>query len=195
MGILELLILSLGLSMDAFAVAICKGLGMREINYRKAVLIAFSFGFFQALMPLIGYILGKGAETYITPIDHWIIFIILGGIGMKMIYEAIQREREANCGIIKEQNESFSIKELMILSVATSIDALAAGITFAFLNVNIWKIIVFIGVTTFICSVFGVMIGNKFGSKFQSKAEIAGGLALIGIGIKILLEHLGIILI
>lgn len=192
MSFIGIFVLALALSMDAFAVAICKGLNMRHINYRQAVLIAFSFGFFQAMMPLIGYFLGGSAAKYIEPVDHWIIFVILGGIGAKMIYDAVTEEDEDE-GFDRNGCKTFDIKGLLILSVATSIDALAAGITFAFLDVKIQTIVAFIGVTTFICSLIGVVIGNIFGARFQSKAEVAGGATLIAIGVKILLEHLEII--
>ncbi len=192
MSILSVFVLALALSMDAFAVAICKGLNMRKINYRQAVIIAFSFGFFQAMMPLIGYLLGGSAAKYIKPIDHWIIFVILGGIGAKMIYDAVTEDDEDE-GFDRNNCRTFDVKKLLILSVATSIDALAAGITFAFIDAKIQVIVALIGVTTFICSLIGVIIGNIFGARFQSKAEIAGGLTLIIIGAKILAEHLGLI--
>lgn len=190
MGFAELFLIGVGLSMDAFAVSVCKGLNMRgKINFKHAGVIALFFGGFQALMPLIGYFLGMGFEKYITRIDHWIAFLLLGFIGGKMIVEAIKEWNEVD----KQEEDKLDIKELFVLAVATSIDALAVGITFAFLNVNIWSAISIIGTTTFVLSVIGVVIGNKFGSKYKSKAELVGGIILVLMGVKILLEHLGVI--
>ncbi|MGE5474164.1 MAG: manganese efflux pump MntP family protein [Ignavibacteriales bacterium] len=181
----ELLIIAIGLSMDAFAVAICKGLSMQKMSYKNAVKTGFFFGGFQALMPLIGYILGTQFKAYITSIDHWIAFALLSLIGFKMISES-RSEHE-------KFDDSFSLKNMTVLSIATSIDALAIGITFAFLQVDIVFAVSIIGITTFVLSLIGVKIGNVFGAKFKSKAEIAGGIILIAMGIKILLEHLGFI--
>lgn len=190
MGFVELFLIGVGLSMDAFAVSVCKGLNMRgKVNFKHAGVIALFFGGFQALMPLIGYFLGIGFEKYITKIDHWIAFLLLGFIGGKMVIEAIKEWNAED----KQEEDKLVIKELFILAVATSIDALAVGITFAFLSVNIWSAISIIGVTTFILSLIGVVIGNKFGSKYKSKAELVGGIILVLMGIKILLEHLGVI--
>ncbi|MGN0599998.1 MAG: manganese efflux pump MntP family protein [Oscillospiraceae bacterium] len=190
MGFVELFLIGVGLSMDAFAVSVCKGLNMRgKVNFKHAGVIALFFGGFQALMPLIGYFLGIGFEKYITKIDHWIAFVLLGFIGGKMVIEAIKEWNAED----KQEEDRLDIKELLVLAVATSIDALAVGITFAFLSVNIWSAISIIGVTTFILSMIGVVIGNKFGSKYKSKAELVGGLILVLMGAKILLEHLGII--
>lgn len=190
MGFAELFLIGVGLSMDAFAVSVCKGLNMRgKVNLKHTGVIAVFFGGFQALMPLIGYFLGIGFEKYITKIDHWIAFLLLGFIGGKMIVEAIKEWNAED----KQEEDKLDIKELTILAVATSIDALAVGITFAFLNVNIWSAISVIGVTTFALSVVGVVIGNKFGSRYKNKAELAGGIILVLMGLKILLEHLGII--
>lgn len=190
MGFAELFFIGVGLSMDAFAVSVCKGLNMRgKVNLKHTGVIAVFFGGFQALMPLIGYFLGIGFEKYITKIDHWIAFLLLGFIGGKMIVEAIKEWNAED----KQEEDKLDIKELTILAVATSIDALAVGITFAFLNVNIWSAISVIGVTTFALSVVGVVIGNKFGSRYKNKAELAGGIILVLMGLKILLEHLGII--
>lgn len=190
MGFAELFLIGVGLSMDAFAVSVCKGLNMRgKVNIKHAGVIALFFGGFQALMPLVGYFLGIGFEKYITKIDHWIAFLLLGFIGGKMIVEAIKEWNAED----KQEEDKLDIKELTILAVATSIDALAVGITFAFLSVNIWSAISIIGVTTFVLSIIGVVIGNKFGSRYKSKAELAGGIILVLMGIKILLEHLGII--
>lgn len=190
MGFAELFLIGVGLSMDAFAVSVCKGLNMRgKVNLKHTGVIAVFFGGFQALMPLIGYFLGIGFEKYITKIDHWIAFLLLGFIGGKMIVEAIKEWNAED----KQEEDKLDIKELTILAVATSIDALAVGITFAFLSVNIWSAISVIGVTTFALSVVGVVIGNKFGSRYKNKAELAGGIILVLMGLKILLEHLGII--
>lgn len=190
MGFAELFLIGVGLSMDAFAVSVCKGLNMRgKINFKHAGVIALFFGGFQAIMPLIGYFLGMGFEKYITRIDHWIAFLLLGFIGGKMIVEAIKEWNEVD----KQEEDKLDIKELFVLAVATSIDALAVGTTFAFLNVNIWSAISIIGTTTFVLSIIGVVIGNKFGSKYKSKAELVGGIILVLMGVKILLEHLGAI--
>ena len=186
MGFIELIILSIGLAMDAFAVAICKGLSMSKMNWKKAFIIGLYFGGFQALMPLVGYLLGINFQEKITSIDHWIAFLLLGIIGINMIKEAISKDSE-------KQNDSIKFKDMLILAVATSIDALAVGITFAFLKVNILLAISLIGIITFIISVFGVKIGNLFGDKYEKKAEFAGGIILILLGIKILLEHLNIL--
>lgn len=188
MGFLELFLIGAGLSMDAFAVAVCKGLSMRKINYSHAVIIALFFGGFQALMPLLGWLAGKQFERYITSIDHWIAFALLLIIGGKMAYEAItEKSSDEKCGI--DPHLKLNYKELFTLAVATSIDALAVGVTFAFLNVNIWAAISIIGITTFILSFVGVIVGNKFGSIYKRKAEIAGGVVLILMGLKILLER------
>lgn len=190
MGIVELLLIGIGLSMDAFAVAICKGLNMKKVNKIQCLVIALFFGGFQALMPLIGWLLGKQFEVYITSIDHWIAFILLALIGGNMVKESMEKdegEKEEECP------QKLDIKELFLLAIATSIDALAVGITFAFLQVQIVPAITIIGVTTFVISVIGVFVGNIFGSKYKNKAELAGGIILILIGLKILLEHLGIL--
>lgn len=187
MGLMELFLIAVGLSMDAFAVAVCKGLGMKKLDLRRAGLVALFFGGFQGLMPLTGWILGSQFEQYIVSIDHWIAFLLLGYIGGKMIWDAFHDDGECECC------DNFSIKELFIMAVATSIDALAVGITFAFLRVDIGPAVAFIGSITFILSFLGVFIGFKFGSKFKSKATLAGGVILCLIGAKILLEHLGIL--
>ena len=186
MGLLELFILAVGLSMDAFAVSVCKGLAMPKITVKKAAVAGIWFGGFQALMPALGYLLGSQFKDSITAIDHWIAFILLGIIGGNMI-------REACSGECEKENDSLDIKTMFLLAVATSIDALAVGITFAFLKVNIAAAVSFIGVTTFVISAAGVKIGNIFGTKYKSKAELAGGIILILLGLKILLEHLGIL--
>ena len=186
MGLLELFILAVGLSMDAFAVSVCKGLAMPKITVKKAAVVGIWFGGFQALMPALGYLLGSQFKDSITAIDHWIAFILLGIIGGNMI-------REACSGECDKENDSLDIKTMFLLAVATSIDALAVGITFAFLKVNIAGAVSFIGVTTFVISAAEVKIGNIFGTKYKSKAELAGGIILILLGLKILLEHLGIL--
>lgn len=183
MGIWELLIIAVGLSMDAFAVSICKGLSMQKMKYKYAAVTGCYFGGFQALMPLLGYLLGTQFRVYITSIDHWVAFILLSVIGINMIKES-RNENIENAG------DSFSIKTMTVLSLATSIDALAVGVTFAFLQVDIIPAVSMIGVTTFVFSFIGVKIGNVFGSKFKSKAEFAGGVILVAMGIKILLQHL-----
>lgn len=186
-----LLLIGVSLSMDAFAVAICKGLAMRKVNKKQCFVIALFFGGFQALMPFLGWLLGTRFESYITSIDHWIAFVLLAFIGGKMIVEAV-RDRGDNPEIT-EMDPPLNIKEMFVLAVATSIDALAVGITFAFLEIPIVQAIAIIGTTTFIISIAGVYIGNFFGNKYKNKAEIAGGVILILIGLKILLEHLGIL--
>lgn len=186
MNIGTLLTLAVGLSMDAFAVSICKGLGMKKITAGKAVLVGLWFGGFQALMPLAGYLLGMGFRESITAVDHWIAFLLLGLIGVNMIREALGQEEEEDCGCL-------DVRTMLTLAVATSIDALAVGITFAFLSVRILPAIACIGIITFVLSVAGVKIGNVFGAKYKSRAELAGGVILILLGLKILLEHLGIL--
>ena len=170
--------------MDAFAVSICKGLAMQKLALKKAAIVGLWFGGFQAGMPLIGYFLGKQFENYVTSIDHWVAFVLLSLIGITMIREAMSKEEE-------KADDSLAAKTMFLLAVATSIDALAIGITFAFLQVNVAPAVSLIGVTTFLLSVIGVKVGNVFGMKYKSKAEFAGGIILIAIGLKILLEHLG----
>lgn len=187
---IELLLMGIGLAMDAFAVSICKGLGMKKVNKKQAVVIGVFFGGFQTLMPLIGWILGKQFERYITSVDHWIAFILLGFIGGKMIVESLKQEEEEE---IEKSDKPLDLKEMFILAIATSIDALAIGITFAFLGTPIIEAIAIIGIVTFLISIGGVYVGNFFGSKYKNKAEFAGGLILVLLGIKILLEHLGIL--
>lgn len=186
MDIWTLLILAIGVSMDAFAVSICKGLAMKQIKFKHMLIVGLWFGGFQALMPLIGYFLGIQFETYITAYDHWIAFILLAFIGGNMIKEALSNEEET-------ADASLAVKIMLVLAIATSIDALALGVTFAFLQVNIWEAVSFIGVVTFLFSVAGLKIGNVFGTKYKSNAEFVGGVILILLGIKILLEHLGIL--
>ncbi|MDO4812897.1 MAG: manganese efflux pump MntP family protein [Eubacteriales bacterium] len=186
MSLLELFLVAVGLSMDAFAVAICKGLSMKRIDKKYMFLIALFFGGFQALMPLFGYFLGSQFAAYIERVDHWVAFVLLALIGGNMIKES-QEEAE------EESFEGISYKELFLLAVATSIDALAVGITFAFLQVNILPAVTLIGATTFVLSLVGVLVGNVFGARYKSRAEMTGGIILILIGIKILMEHLGIL--
>lgn len=183
MGIFDLIVIAVGLSMDAFAVSICKGLSVQRVQPKHVMTVGAYFGGFQALMPMTGYILGKQFESMITNIDHWIAFVLLAIIGSNMIREALSGEDE-------KLDDSFSFKVMLPLAVATSIDALAIGVTFAFLRVNIISAILLIGATTFIISAAGLKIGNTFGTKYKSKAEIAGGVILILLGIKILIEHL-----
>ncbi len=186
-----LLLMGVGLSMDAFAVSICKGLSMRKVNKKQCLVIGLFFGGFQALMPFIGWVLGSQFEQYITSIDHWIAFILLGFIGGKMVVEAIREKDEAV--EVGKMDPPLDLKEMFILAIATSIDALAVGITFAFLQVPIVEAVSVIGITTFVISVIGVYVGNFFGNRYKKKAELAGGMILILIGLKILLEHLGIL--
>ena len=186
-----LLLMGAGLSMDAFAVSICKGLSMRKVNKKQCLVIGLFFGGFQALMPFIGWVLGSQFEQYITSIDHWIAFILLGFIGGKMVVEAIREKDEAV--EVGKMDPPLDLKEMFILAIATSIDALAVGITFAFLQVPIVEAISIIGIKTFVISVIGVYVGNFFGNRYKKKAELAGGIILILIGLKILLEHLGIL--
>lgn len=186
MSLIEIILISISLAMDAFAVSVCKGLSMKKMNWKKAVIIGLYFGIFQALMPMIGYFLGVGFESMVVCIDHWIAFILLSFIGIGMIKESFSND-DSNI------NDNISFKTMIILAIATSIDALAVGITFAFLDVNIILAFSLIGIITFILSIIGVKIGNKFGNKYESKAELAGGLILILIGLKILLEHLEIL--
>ncbi|MCH5163539.1 MAG: manganese efflux pump [Clostridiales bacterium] len=182
MQIWEIIILGIGLSMDAFAVAICKGLSSEKFSVKAALIVGIWFGAFQALMPLIGYLLGSFVSSYIEAFDHWIAFILLAFIGGKMIYEAIKGE--------EKQDASVTFAIMLPLAIGTSIDAMAAGITLAFSAVNIFIAIAIIGVITFALSALGVKIGNIFGSKFKKKAEIFGGAILILLGLKILIEHL-----
>lgn len=187
MSMLELLLIAVGLSMDAFAVSVCKGLATKRVETKHYVTVGAWFGGFQALMPAIGYILGSRFEKYIVAVDHWIAFVLLAFIGGNMIKEALSSDDES-------ANDDFSVKNMFVMAVATSIDALTIGIMFGLLpNVNIIVAVLFIGATTFILSAIGLGVGHRFGMKYKSKAEFAGGAILILIGLKILLEHLGII--
>lgn len=174
--------------MDAFAVAICKGLAMQKLSVRNMVIVGAWFGTFQALMPTIGYFLGSAFEDKITAIDHWVGFALLAIIGINMIRES----RECDCEAEANANDSLEVKEMFMLAVATSIDALAVGITFAFVEMNVLLAVILIGVITFTISMFGVKIGNVFGTKYKSKAEFAGGTVLIFLGVKMLLEGFGV---
>lgn len=185
MPLLELFLIAVGLSMDAFAVAVCKGLSVSRVKPKNAVCAGLWFGIFQAGMPLIGYFLGTGFRKYIEAFDHWIAFALLAVIGANMIREAF--------GEAEETNASFSPKTMLPLAVATSIDALAVGVSFALSDIEIVPAVTFIGVVTFVLSALGVYIGNIFGAKYRKGAEIAGGCILILIGLKILLEDLGIL--
>ena len=191
MSFFEIFMIGVGLSMDAFAVAICKGLNMRKLDKGQTLVIALFFGGFQALMPFLGWLLGKQFESYITSFDHWIAFVLLAFIGGKMIWDVFKGDEkdEAYC----RASARLDIKELFVLAIATSIDALAVGISFAFLQVNIGFAITLIGCTTFVLSAAGVFVGHKFGAKYEDKATVVGGVILILIGLKILLEHLGIL--
>lgn len=186
MSFIEIFFIGVGLAMDAFAVSICKGLSMKKLDAKKGMIIGGYFGFFQGIMPLIGFLLGFSFESFITKIDHWVAFILLSIIGGNMLKEALSNEEESS-------DDKVDFKTMFPLAVATSIDALAIGITFAFLKVNILLAILVIGIVTFIISFIGVFIGNKFGSKYEKRAEIVGGLILILMGLKILLEHLGVL--
>ena len=187
MGIIEIILIAVSLAMDAFAVSICKGLSMKKMDWKKAIIIGLYFGIFQGGMPLIGYFLGVGFEESIKFIDHWIAFGLLAFIGGNMIKEALSKNDE------DEVDDSVDFKTMIVLAVATSIDALAVGVTFAFLNVNILLAVALIGIITFVISCIGVKLGNVFGDKYEKKAELAGGVVLVLIGLKILLEHLGIL--
>ena len=184
MGFLELFLLAVGLSMDAFAVSVCKGLAMQKVTFRSAAICGVWFGGFQALMPFIGYLLGAGFEKYINAVASWIAFVLLTLIGVNMLREAFGKDEAESV------DASFGFKTMLMLAVATSIDALAVGVTFAFLQVAIVPAVSFIGATTFVISAIGVKIGNVFGLRWRKPAEIAGGVILIAIGLKILIEHL-----
>lgn len=184
MSLFTLFVTAVGLSMDAFAVSICKGLAMKKLSWKKALIIGLWFGGFQALMPSVGYLFGSRFEKYVTSIDHWIAFVLLALIGINMIRESLSGEEE-------NANDAVDFKTMLLLAIATSIDALAVGVTYAFLQVQIAPAVSFIGIITFSLSIIGVKIGNVFGLKYKTKAEIAGGVILLLMGTKILLEHLG----
>ena len=187
MGLVEIILIAVSLAMDAFAVSICKGLSMKKMDWKKAIIIGLYFGIFQGGMPLIGYLLGVGFEESIKFIDHWIAFGLLAFIGGNMIKEALSKKED------DEIDDKVDFKTMVVLAIATSIDALAVGVTFTFLNVNIILAVSLIAIITFIISCIGVKLGNVFGDKYEKKAELAGGIVLILIGVKILLEHLGIL--
>ncbi len=184
MDIVEILIIAVGVSMDAFAVSICKGLSVQNLRPKHAGMTALWFGGFQALMPLIGFYLGVSFAGFVESVDHWIAFILLGIIGGNMLKESFRKDDDMNV------DPDFSFRTMLAMAVATSIDALAIGVSFAFLNVNIWQAVLMIGVTTGLFSAVGVYIGNMFGSRYKSKAEFTGGFILIVMGVKILVEHL-----
>ena len=188
MSFLELLLIAIGLSMDAFSVSICKGLTTKEFSWRMALVCGLWFGGFQALMPTIGYFLGAQFQEMIEAYDHWIAFGLLFLIGANMIREAIWGKEEEG-----KENDALDFKTMLLLAIATSIDALAVGVSFACIQVRLWSSVLIIGLTTCVFSVLGVKIGNVFGSKYEKSAGIIGGIILILIGLKILLEHLGII--
>jgi len=189
MGITELLLISLGLAMDAFSVSVCKGLSMKKLNLKGGVITALFFGVFQALMPMIGYFLGSRFADFISSFSHWVSFGLLAVIGGKMMIEAVRGGDEEESG----KEYSLDIKELFLLAVATSIDALAVGIVFAAEKTPVFSSVTVIGVVTFLLSLIGVYIGHRFGSKYEKKAELAGGAVLVLIGAKLLLEGLGVI--
>ncbi len=187
MSFLDIFLIGVALSMDAFAVSVCKGLSVKKAGVKHVLTVGVYFGGFQALMPMLGFLLGYKFERFITNIDHWIAFVLLAIIGGNMIREALGKDED------DKENDDFSFRAMLPLAVATSIDALAVGISFAFLGVDIVTAALLIGATTFVLSGTGIFVGNIFGSKYKSKAELAGGIVLILIGAKILLEHLGII--
>ena len=190
MSIVELFLIGVGLSMDAFAVAVCQGLCMPKLNLRQGGVIALYFGGFQALMPLIGWFLGSQFAGYIQSFDHWVAFVLLALIGGNMVREALSPEEEGtSCAV----NSKLDHKKLFMMAVATSIDALAIGVAFAFMDVLILPAVSLIGCTTFCLSLVGVVVGNFFGSRYKKRAELTGGIILILLGVKILLEHLGIL--
>ncbi|MBO7394786.1 MAG: manganese efflux pump [Ruminococcus sp.] len=185
----ELILLSLGLAMDAFSVSVCKGLSMKKIDYKGAFLTALFFGVFQAGMPLIGFFLGSRFEQFISQYSHWVAFILLGFIGGKMVFEAVRGGDEAET----QSEYRLNIGELFVLAIATSIDALAVGVVFAAQKTPVFSSVTVIGVITFVMSLIGVGIGNRFGSKYEKKAELAGGIVLVLIGVKLLLDGLGVL--
>ena len=189
MTLTELILLSLGLAMDAFSVSVCKGLSMKKIDCKGAAVTALFFGVFQGVMPLIGYFLGSRFEKFISQYSHWVAFFLLGFIGGKMIFEVIFSKDDE--GVSKEYK--LDIKELFVLAVATSIDALAVGVVFAAQQTPVISSVIVIGVITFVTSLIGVGIGNRFGSKYEKKAELVGGIVLVLIGVKLLLDGLGIL--
>jgi len=192
MSLLELFLIGVGLSMDAFAVAVCRGLAMRKLDWGRAAVIGLYFGGFQALMPALGWLLGSAFAGYIQKLDHWVAFVLLSFIGGNMIREALRGGEACGPGGCPVE-ERLDHRELLLMAVATSIDALAVGVTFAFLEVSILPAASLIGVTTFCLSVAGVAVGNFFGARYEKRAELTGGVILVLLGIKILLDHLGIL--
>ena len=188
MSLIELLLIAVGLSMDAFSVSICKGLTTKKFSWRMALICGLWFGGFQVLMPIIGYFLGAQFQEMIEAYDHWIAFGLLFLIGANMIREAVWGQKEES-----ESSVALTFKTMFLLAIATSIDALAVGVTFACIQVRLWSSVIIIGITTFLFSILGVKIGHLFGSKYEKSAGVVGGIILIIIGLKILLEHLGII--
>ena len=182
MTFVEMLIIAIGLSMDAFAVSIAKGLTVREVRLRHLFITGAWFGGFQALMPVVGYMLGVSFSAIVESVDHWIAFVLLGLIGANMI-------RGSFCGDDEQHNADFSARKMLPLAVATSIDAMAVGVSFAFLGVNIWYAAVIIGLTTYLFSTLGIRLGHRFGMRYKSKAEFLGGVVLVLMGVKILVEH------
>lgn len=187
--LVEFLLLGVGLAMDAFAVSICKGLAMRKVNKKQAVVIALFFGGFQAIMPIVGWFLCKGFQNYIEAFDHWIAFALLAFIGAKMIVETLSEKEEDV--VVEKMDPPLDMKEMLMLAIATSVDALAVGISLAALDRPIVESATIIGVVTFIISIVGVYIGNFFGNRYKKRAELAGGIILVLIGVKILCEHMG----
>ena len=185
MGILEMSLIAIGLAMDAFSIALCKGLSMKKFEIKKAVIIALYFGVFQGIMPIVGFLLGGTFAKIIESYDHWVAFVLLGIIGINMIREAFDKDDEVN--------DKVDFKSMIWLAIATSIDALTVGITFSFLKVNIWFVALLIAMITYVLSMVGVMIGSKFGAKYKAVAEVTGGIILLLMGVKIVLEHLMII--
>lgn len=187
MGLVDMLLMGVGLSMDAFAVSVCKGLQARKVNWRRAFVTAFFFGAFQAIMPLLGWLLGSTVQSYIEPVSGWVAFGLLGAIGGKMVWDAVHDD--GSCAPDAPGRGRF-LAELLMLAVATSIDAFVAGISFAMTDLNIWLAVAVIGLTTFVLSLVGTVVGNRFGSQFKKWATLAGGVCLVLLGAKILLEHL-----
>ena len=187
MSIWEILLLGVGLSMDAFAVSICKGLSVKKVKWQHLLCVGAYFGIFQALMPTLGYFLGTTFSNLIDQFDHWVAFVLLAIIGVNMVREALSKDKDDD-----EANDDFGFKTMLLLAIATSIDALAVGVTFALEGTDIALAAGLIGVATFTLSPIGLLVGNRFGLRYKSKAELVGGLVLIGIGLKILLEGLGL---
>ena len=188
MGFVELFLIAVGLSMDAFAVSVCKGLGMQRLNMGQAVVIALFFGGFQALMPVIGWAVGAQFAHFVSTYAHWIAFALLAFVGGKMLWDAFHEDEGEDAGPFK-----LELGDLLMLAIATSIDALAVGVSFAFLDVAIAPSVALIGVTTFVLSLAGVAVGHQFGSRWEKPATIVGGIVLILIGVKVMLEGLGIL--